>query len=91
MDQGSMFWPHPEKLTKRNRQLKNQLITAKIKLRSSWQIKSQHETTEEEPDFSSDGCYEPDNETDTASESEEDVDISGDRYMFFTSYHLELT
>ena len=50
---------------------------------------SQHETTEEEPDFSSDGCYEPD-ETDTASESEEDVDISGDRYMFFTSYHLEL-
>ena len=70
-----MFCPHPEKLTKRNRQLKNQLITAKIK--------SQHETTEEEPDFSSDGCYEPDNETDTASESEEDVDISGDRYMFF--------
>ena len=50
------------------------------------QSDSHHETTEEEPDFSSDGCYEPDTETDTASENEEDVDISGDRYTIFTYY-----
>ena len=30
---------------------------------------SQYETTEEEPDFLSDGVYEPETETDTASET----------------------
>lgn len=47
---------------------------------------SKHETTEEEPDFSSDGCYEPDTETDTAAEHKEDFDSSGDRcILFYTS------
>ncbi|XP_074634740.1 uncharacterized protein LOC141893240 isoform X2 [Acropora palmata] len=106
-----------ERLAKRNRVLKNQLITAKVKLRSSrlevkkpkkhakenraalevdppaniveenWDDKedendggdSQHETTAEEPDFSSDGTYKTDTENDTASEQEEDANFSGNR------------
>lgn len=40
---------------------------------------SQGETTEEEPDFSSE--YEPETETDTASESEENS--SGNRYIIY--------
>ena len=51
---------------------------------------SQHETTEEEPNFSSDECYEPDNETDTASELDEDLHYSGERCALFTSYGILL-
>ncbi|XP_078363789.1 uncharacterized protein LOC144648008 [Oculina patagonica] len=108
-----------KKLDKRNRVLKNQLITAKTKLNNCrLEIKKlkkqleenrpgidvppekivddneQHndeenehedteslpdETTEEEPDFSSDGYYEPETDMDTASEHEEDLDSAGDR------------
>ena len=42
---------------------------------------SQHETTEEEPDFSSDGTYEPDTENDTASEQEDDANFPGNRFI----------
>lgn len=37
------------------------------------------ETTEEEPDFSSDGYHETETDTDTASEQEDDLDTAGDR------------
>ena len=45
---------------------------------------SQHETTEEEPDFSSDGTYEPDTENDTASEQEDDANFLGNRLILCT-------
>lgn len=46
---------------------------------------SQDETTEEEPDFSSE--YEPETETDTGSESEENS--SGNRYIIYQLPCLE--
>ena len=46
------------------------------------------DTTEEEPCFSSDGCYEPETDTDSASEHEEDLDSSDNKYVLFTCYDL---
>ena len=45
---------------------------------------NQYETTKEEPDYLSDGVYEPETETDSASENEEDDDSSGNRYIYLT-------
>ena len=44
------------------------------------------DTTEEEPCFSSGGCYEPETDTDSASEREEDLDSSDNRFILFTCY-----
>ena len=46
------------------------------------------DTTDEEPCFSSDGCYEPETDTDSASEHEEDLNSSDNRYVLFTCYDL---
>ena len=46
------------------------------------------DTTEEEPCFSSDGCYEPETDTDSASEHDEDMHSSDNRYISFTSCDL---
>lgn len=37
---------------------------------------------EEEPDFLSDGMFEPETEMDTASDNEEDNDSSSNRYIY---------
>ena len=42
--------------------------------------------TTEEPCFPSRGCYEPETDTDSASEREKDLDSSDNRYILFTWY-----